>query len=91
MEEKLTGLPHSIIIEDRKRISVTGISDVGKFDENSITLFSSMGEMEIKGENLQVVDLSIERGELTAEGTVISVEYSDNVKKDGGFFSRLLG
>lgn len=81
--------PHNVIIEDRKRISVSGISDVDCFDERQIRAYSDLGELLIKGFDLHINKLSVETGELSVEGTVTSVEYSDDKPNKGGAFARL--
>ena len=35
---------HNVIIEDRKKISMTGITDVGSFDEETLNIQSQNGE-----------------------------------------------
>lgn len=90
MEEKTILLPHSVSIDDRKKISVTGVTDVGCFDEEKIELYTSYGELIIRGENLQVVLLSLEQGDVKAEGNVSSIMYTSETKKRTSIFSRLL-
>lgn len=90
MDEKTENLPHSVLIENRERITLSGVTDVGAFDENTLTVFTSYGEITVKGENLQVTSLSLDTGEVSADGTVSSLVYSAFQKKQGGFFARLL-
>lgn len=40
---------HSIIAENRSRISVSGVTDIDSFDENSVLLYTTMGELTIRG------------------------------------------
>ncbi len=88
-DEKQINLPHSVIIEDRNTIKVTGVTEVGKFDEKSVVLFTTHGETEIKGEELHVIALNIDKGEVVAEGRIDSVIYSETVSNQGGFFARM--
>lgn len=89
MDEK-NCMPHSISMEDRNKLRMTGVTDVGSFDEETLEIYTSMGELIVRGEDLQVVSLSIEKGELSAEGRILSLSYSEIREKRGGFFSRLL-
>ena len=91
MDEKQEIMPHNIYIENRERIRITGVTDVGSFDEETLNIFTSFGELTVKGENFQVTELSIDKGELRVDGRIISFMYSENTKKNGGFFARLLG
>lgn len=91
MDDTLNNLPHSISINDRKNVSLTGITDVGSFDENSVSLVTSCGELTVKGENLQVTELSLDRGIVSIEGIIIGIEYFEPRKKQGSILSRLMG
>ena len=69
---------HNIILEGRKRLSVSGVTDVDKFDENSVILYTNMGELTIKGSELHVNDLSVTRGEMNIEGNIDSIVYGES-------------
>ena len=88
-EKKQFRIPHNIILEDRKSMSVSGISDVDSFDEENILVYTDLGELSIRGENLHINQLNIENGELTLEGNIISLAYSSEQPQSGGFFGRL--
>jgi sporulation protein YabP len=90
-ETKKTGLlPHNCIIEDRKLLSVSGVNDVGSFDEETIIASTDYGELTVKGEKLHITKLSLEIGELCIEGYISSLSYTDAPSAhQGGFFSRV--
>ena len=89
-EEKRTGiLPHNCILEDRKKLSVSGVNDVPSFDEESIVAMTDYGELTIRGEKLHITKLSLEVGELTIEGSINCLQYSEVIEKSGGFLSRV--
>ena len=88
-DDKKIKLPHNVILEDRKNLSVTGVNDVDSFDETTIVAYTDMGEMTIKGNSLHVTKLSVETGELQIEGDVIAVMYTNDSRKQGGFFSKV--
>ncbi len=83
-------LPHSLIIDGRKSISVTGVTESDNFNDEEIILYTSYGQITIKGENLQISVLNTESGDVTASGKVNSVTYSDRTEKRQGFFSKVL-
>ena len=58
-------------------MEITGVEDVISFDTKEVLLETTMGILTIKGEDLKVNRLSIEKGELEIEGTVDSMEYSE--------------
>lgn len=84
-------MPHNVIIEDRKSVAVTGVSDIDSFDEEQVVLLTPEGEMTIKGFDLHINRLSVETGEMTVEGEIVSITYSDAPRAQGGgsFFSRI--
>ena len=77
MEEKM-GMSHKVMLNNRERGSLTGILDVISFDENSIVLDTDMGLLTIKGKDLHVSRLTLEKGEIDIEGRTDSFVYSSN-------------
>jgi sporulation protein YabP len=88
-ERKTMSMPHSLVLEDRKLLTVSGVSDVDSFDEETVVVFTDLGELTIRGSNLHINRLSVEVGELTVEGNIAALIYSDEMPKSGGFFSRV--
>ena len=88
VERNTQPLPHQLIMQDRKQIEVTGVSDVDSFDENTVTAYTSLGELLIRGKGLHIRQLNLETGSLSVEGQIESLTYSEAVRT-GGFFGRL--
>ncbi len=82
-------MPHQLILEDRRALTVSGVSDVDSFDEVTVTVYTDMGELTVKGEGLHINRLNIETGELTLEGSIQSLTYAEVPSRSGGFFGRL--
>ena len=82
-------MPHHVILEDRRALTVSGVSDVDSFDELTVIIYTDMGELTVKGEGLHINRLNIETGELTLEGMIQSLSYTDVQSRSGGFFGRL--
>jgi len=70
-------LNHNVIIENRSNLSLSGVTDVENFDENEISLYTSMGDMVIRGKNLHVESVSIESGNMNITGEVKSLVWGD--------------
>lgn len=87
-ENKRT-LPHNLILENREKLVVSGVEDVDSFDEQTVIAYTAAGELSIKGERLHINKLSIETGELTLDGKVDSMTYSENRSSSGSIFSKL--
>ncbi len=84
----LRDVPQNIIIENRAKISISGVSDVENFDENMVQLYTNRGLLTVKGTGLHIERLNLETGELAVEGTIDGLEYSEAVV-NSGFWSRL--
>ena len=81
---------HQVIFSMRKEMSITGVREVVSFDEESVVLKSSCGEITVEGAELKVGTLDTEKGVVTLEGRIDSVYYSDNVSEEKhGFFSKI--
>lgn len=90
IDDKKSGVfPHNCILEDRKSLSVSGVSNVGSFDEETIVAVTDYGELTVKGQNLHITKLSLEVGELCIEGTINALQYADVIEKTGSFLSRV--
>ena len=81
---------HHILLEGREQLSVSGVEDVERFDENLIVMLTVRGTLVVRGEDLHIETLSLDGGDLKVEGTVESLTYEAERRK-GGFLSRLLG
>lgn len=87
-EEKKQKQPHSVILENRKAFTATGVSNVDSFDEQTIVAYTDLGELVVKGRGLHINRLNIETGELTLTGEVDSLTYAQS-RQNGGMLSRL--
>lgn len=92
MEEKLSIRPHRLTIENRSAGTITGIREVVSFDESQVVLDTDMGLLTLKGKELHVSRLTLEKGEVDLDGTIDSLAYSSNeaLRKSGeSLLSRL--
>ena len=90
-EERNREMPHTVILEGREKLSISGVVDVQSFDEEQVLLETVRGMLVVRGRGLHVERLQLEAGELIVEGEVGLVEYDDSVQARGGLFSRLVG
>ena len=89
MEPKQLAAPHSIIVEERKNVSVSGVTDVESFDEETVVLMTDLGELVIKGYGLRISRIDVQAGDLALEGEIYQLGYSDPQPGGGGLLSRL--
>jgi sporulation protein YabP len=79
---------HSITIDNRSRICISGVIDVAGFSEDKIEIQTTMGNISLRGKKLNVSNLNTDTGELKMTGEVKSFEYSE-ARRSGGIFSGL--
>ena len=90
MEERQEPKGHKLIMGERSCLQMTGINDVVSFDAGEI--ITACGLLLIKGRELHMSRLSLEKGEVNVDGTIDSLTYSDGGKsseKAERFFGRL--
>ena len=79
---------HNVIIEDRKKFTLTGIKDVISFDEETIMLETALGRLAVKGDGLHILNFNNDNGDLAGEGKVHAFIYTSD-ERNGGFVSRV--
>ena len=92
MEEKNMNPNHKIMLSNRHTGNFTGILDVLSFDISEILLETEMGMLHIKGKDLHVNRLNLEKGEADIEGEIDAMTYSDvpeTFGKGSGIFNRI--
>ena len=77
IEEKQTNIMQNVILENRKKLTLTGIRDVLSFDDEIVVVESELGLLNIKGNDLRVNKISVETGDVIVDGTIRAIEYSD--------------
>ena len=81
--------PHNVIMEDRKNLTVTGVKDVDSFDEQTMIVYSDMGELTVRGTQLHINRLNTEAGELNVTGNIFGLAYTDDRDKKSGLLGKL--
>ena len=97
MEEKrvmennsFSNIIQNIVIENRKKLSVSGVKDVLSFDDQVVIVETELGLLNIKGNNLKINKLSIDTSEIKIEGHINSLGYSENhSKNEGSIFGKI--
>ena len=87
-ELNLTG-EHRLVLEDRERLTVSGVEEVESFDETAIVMTTGQGVLVVRGEGLHIEKLSLDGGDLRVEGMVDSLTYEDDGGPRAGFLARL--
>lgn len=74
---------HSIRVDNRRMAAITGVKEVVSFDAGEVLLETVQGTLTIKGEQLHVSRLTLDKGEVDVDGVVDSMTYSDSSAKKG--------
>ncbi len=81
---------HKLTLNDRKKLTMTGVTEVISFDETVVMLKTQLGTLIIQGAGLQLKELSPQGGQMAVEGTVSALSYEDP-RERGGWARRLFG
>lgn len=84
-----TDAPHHLILEDRERLTVSGVEEVESFDETSIVMVTCQGALVVRGEGLHIEKLSLDGGDLKVEGLIDSLTYEEDRGEKLGLLARL--
>lgn len=93
MEDKTASGQHRLTLNNRKTGSFTGVLDVLSFDLNEILLETELGMLQVKGKNLHVNRLDLDKKEVEIDGQVEELSYSQvpGKKLKGSMLGKLLG
>ena len=82
---------HDVMMKGRRLLDITGVKQVESFDNEEFLLETVMGFLAIKGENLQMKNLDVDKGVVSIKGKVFELVYIDEHHGDKakGFFSKL--
>lgn len=87
-----TSIIQNLILENRGKLSISGVLDVLSFDDQVVIVETELGLLTVKGENLRINKLSIDTSEVIVEGDISSLTYSDSKtleKSKGSFISKI--
>lgn len=80
----VTGVIQNLILENRGKLSVSGVVDVLSFDDQVVMIETELGLLTVKGENLRINKLSIDTSEVIVEGEISYLAYSENKQEKSG-------
>lgn len=81
----------NIILENRKKLSISGVLDVLSFDDQIVILETDLGMLTVKGEDLRINKLSLDSTEVIIDGNINSLTYSQKQegKSSGGLLNKI--
>ena len=86
MEEKL---PHRLQLQDREKLTMTGVTEVVSFEDTAVVLRTVMGDLVVQGQELKLKTLSLDGGQVAVDGSISALVYEAPRQSFG--WRRLLG
>ena len=80
---------HGLRLVGRAELTITGVTEVSRFEEDGVLLQTDMGELTVQGEQLQLKELSLEGGRVAVSGSISALVYGR--QQSGGWLHRLFG
>ena len=90
MAQEQAILPHKLTLNERKNLTMTGVTEVVSFDDGSVILKTGLGTLIVQGNNLQLKTLSLDGGQVAVDGHISSLIYEEP-RDRGGVLQRLFG
>lgn len=81
--------PHNLTLNDRKKLALTGATEVVSFDDSSVVVNTPLGMLVVQGRELQLKTLSENGGNVAVEGYITSLSYEEP-RPAGGWLSRFI-
>lgn len=88
MAEEYLALPHKLTLNERKNLTMTGVTEVVSFDDTAVVLHTSLGTLTVHGSGLQLKTLSLDGGQVAVDGNVTALIYQES-RQDRGLWQRL--
>lgn len=82
-------LPHKLTLDERRKLTMTGVTEVVSFDDTAVILHTSLGTLIVQGQELQLKTLTLEGGNVAVEGHIAGLAYEE--PRRSGWRSRLFG
>lgn len=87
------GAAHRLELDGRERLTVSGVEEVQRFDEEEIVMSTAAGTLVVGGEALHIGKLDLDGGTLHVDGRIHTLLYEDGggEGRRGGLLRRFLG
>lgn len=79
---------HKLSLSQRSKLTMTGVSEVVRFEDNTVVLKTGLGTLVVQGRDLKLKTLSLDGGQVAVDGTVSALIYEE---PRGGWAHRLFG
>ena len=83
-------MPHKLTLDQRQKLSMSGVTEVVSFDEDAVVLKTALGTLVVQGQGLQLKQLTPDGGQVAVEGNIGALHYEEP-RTITGWRSRLFG
>lgn len=90
VDDKTPKWRHQIVLIDREELTIDGVVSLGSYDEKEISMETEQGVLFIKGDDLNIKQLNLDKGNIIIEGIVKVLSYEDTMHNKKGLLDRLL-
>ena len=87
MEERK--LPHKLTLNERRELTMTGVTEVVSFEDTAVVLKTSLGTLILQGSGLKLKTLYLDGGQVAVDGTISAMVYQE--PRAAGFLQRFFG
>ena len=87
--ETLPVREHSLTLENRRSLTVSGVNRILSYDATAAALATPLGNLTVGGQELQVSELSVRTGQVHISGRIEYLQYTENRESSGGLLARL--
>ena len=79
--------PHKLTLNERKSLTMTGVTEVLRFEETAVVLRTALGLLTVQGQDLKLKTLSLEGGQVAVDGQIFALVYEE--PRETGLWQRL--
>ena len=90
MAEERLQLPHKLTLNERKSLTMTGVTEIVSFDDGAVILRTGLGTLVIQGRDLKLKTLSLEGGQVAVDGNISALIYEEP-RQTGSWLRRMFG
>lgn len=69
--------PHKLTLNERKSLTMTGVTEVLRFEETAVVLRTTLGLLTVQGQDLKLKTLSLEGGQVAVDGQMFALVYEE--------------
>ena len=83
---------HEVTLSNRNKLTITGINKIDSLNNEEFVIDTVLGNLRVKGSELTMQQLDIEKGQIWIEGKIDLIEYMDKTEKKNekeGFFKKI--